>query len=69
MKNRLNALWNIAPRNPTQTAYTRFLKTPEGRMRTAFTDAQDAFQAMGDNVLKTAYSDILDGGKREADND
>jgi hypothetical protein len=38
-------------------------------MRTAFTDAQDAFQAMGDNVLKTAYSDIFDGRKSEADHD
>jgi len=44
MKNRLNLLWNIAPKNPTQTRYLRFRTTPSGKLRTGFSDAVEGFE-------------------------
>ena len=44
MKNRLNKLWNIAPKNPTQTRYNRFRTGPNGKMKSGFTDAVEGFE-------------------------
>ena len=57
MKDYLNrsAWWNRAPRNRTQTFYTRFLKGPDGALKSQFTDSQDAFKRFGENALKTHY--------------
>lgn len=60
MKNRLNTLWNVAPRNPTQTAYTRFLRNPSEPLKTAFSIAQESFDKEMADRLKTSYSDLLD---------
>ena len=43
MKNRLNKLDNIAPKNPTQTRYNRFRVGPRGKMKSGFTDAVEGF--------------------------
>ena len=57
-----NMLYNIAPRNPTQTAFRRFARVPHGVMRSAFSDSQESFTKS--NPLKvreidTPFSDIL----------
>jgi hypothetical protein len=58
MKNRLNKLWNLAPRNPTQTRYNRFRTGPRGELRTGFTDAIESFEkAM--NERKTIYQKYI----------
>ena len=44
MKNRLNKLWNVAPRNPVQTRYLRFRTDPRGKLRSGFTDAVEGFE-------------------------
>jgi hypothetical protein len=45
MKNWLErGLWNIAPRNRTQTQYTRFLRTPHGELDTMFSKTKSAFE-------------------------
>ena len=44
MKNRLNKLWNIAPKNPTQTRYNRFRVGPKGKLKSGFVDAVVSFE-------------------------
>jgi len=53
----LNKTWNIAPRNPTQTRYRRFLKMPGSELKTSFTDIQKDFEKHLNDRLKTHYSD------------
>jgi len=54
MKNRLNKLWNIAPRNPTQTRFNRFRTGPDGKLKSGFTDAVEGYdKAM--KKYKTIY--------------
>ena len=60
----LNRLWNIEGRGGVQTAYSRFLETPRGELRSGFSDAQDSFQRTMEARLKTAYDDIWRGDKR-----
>jgi hypothetical protein len=43
---KLDDLWNIAPKNPTQTRYTRFMKMPYSDLITPFSKAQTKFQAL-----------------------
>jgi len=39
-----NRLINIFPQNPVQTRYLRFLTTPQGKIKTSFTDAVERFE-------------------------
>jgi hypothetical protein len=71
---KLNLLHNVFPRNPTQTAFHRFTKTPGGAMRTAFTDSVEAFtkgNPLMERRIYTPFSDTMGplvlGG--EEDND
>lgn len=57
----LNRLWNVEGRGGVQTVYTRFLETPGGGVRSAFSDAKDAFEKSMAARLKTAYDDIWRG--------
>jgi len=63
MKDRLHhgAFWNIAPRNRTQTFYTRFLKGPSAELKSQFTESRDAFHKLSDDTLRTRYTEILEG--------
>lgn len=62
--NQTDRLRNIFPRNPTQTALIRFMRTPRGEVRSAFSDAQDEFGRQMEGRLKTAYSELWQGDKR-----
>ena len=46
MKDRLGKAkwWNAPIKNPTQTRYLRFLKTPTGKLKSQFTDISDEFK-------------------------
>ena len=57
--------WNRAPKNPTQTTYTRFLKGPSAEIKSAFTENKDRLQKFGENALKTRYSEYLEGSNGE----
>jgi len=58
MKNRLNTLWNVPPRNPTQNILRRFAKVPWTSMASAFSRAQDEFEERKKSALKSVYDDI-----------
>ena len=62
MKDRLGKAraWNIAPRNPTQTAYTRFLKGPSGPLKSQFTESKEMFSKFGEDALKTRYTRMME---------
>jgi hypothetical protein len=55
-----SAFWNIAPRNRTQTAYTRFLKGPGAELKSQFTESVAAFKKLGENSLRTRYTEFLE---------
>ena len=57
----LDALWNLAPRNETQTAYTRFLRGPESEIKSAFTNSQSQWQKEMTDRLKTDYDELWRG--------
>ena len=61
MKDRLGAsAWvNRAPRNRTQTSYTRFLKGPSGELKSQFTENKRAFDALMKDALRTRYTEFL----------
>ena len=61
MKNRLNTLWNIFPKNPTQTRYLRFLKTPDSEIKTMFTESVSNFNQKKKDLFLTKYSKFLEG--------
>jgi len=51
---------NLFPRNPTQTAYLRFLKTPEAGVKSRFTESQRELsefldRPVGKDWTKTSY--------------
>jgi hypothetical protein len=58
----LNALYNVFPRNPTETAYMRFLKGPEGDIKTAFSESRLAWDKEMRDRLKTPYEEMWRGG-------
>ncbi len=58
MKPLPNPLLNIAPRNRTQTSYTRFLKQPGGEIRTAFSESRSAFRKTMDDAMKSPYDEF-----------
>lgn len=54
-----NALWNVFPKNRTQTAYLRLLKTPEREFNTPFDKSLTALDEVKNRVerpLETVYS-------------
>lgn len=60
MKNRLNTLWNLPVKNPTQTSrYFRFLKTPDSEIKTMFTESVGKFNQKKKDLFKTRYSQFL----------
>jgi hypothetical protein len=63
MKDRLGtSAWvNRAPRNMTQTYYTRFLKGSSAELKSSFTEGRDRFNRMMEDALKTRYSELLGG--------
>lgn len=63
----LNALWNLPGKNPTQTAYARFLKGPGGEFRTAFSESAVDFEKAMKARLVTPYERLWrgDGGDRD----
>ncbi len=63
MKERLHqsSFWNIAPRNRTQTFYTRFLKGPGAELKSQLTESRESFNGLRENALKTRYSELLEG--------
>jgi hypothetical protein len=52
--------WNIAPRNPTQTFYARFLKGPGGTLKSQFTASKEEFEKFGEDALKTRYTRMME---------
>lgn len=53
---RQSVWWNEFPKNPTQTSYLRFLKTPKAEIPNPL---KDVFPKVFENdVFKTAYSDM-----------
>jgi hypothetical protein len=60
---RLNKLWNLPVKNPTQTAYTRFLNAPWGEIKTPFTQSLKAWESAGKDAWKTSYDSLW---KKEA---
>lgn len=58
----LDPLRNIAPRNPTQTSYLRFLENPSLPMKTMFEDAVEEFEDSMElpDLTKTYYTDLLE---------
>ena len=60
MKNRLNALWNLPIKNPTQTSrYFRFLKGPNSEIKTQFTESVSNFNKKKKDLFLTKYSKFL----------
>jgi len=53
-------LWNIAPKNPTQTAYTRFLETPPFEIDTIYTRYMKDINTRLDKILDTRYTKYLE---------
>ena len=58
MKNRLNRLWNVAPKNPTQTKYNRFRTGPDGKLKSGFTDAVEGYDKARKDY-KTIYEKFI----------
>lgn len=52
--------WNRAPKNPTQTRWTRFLQTAGGEVESDHTRMKQDFAGMTKDILKTEYTDILE---------
>ena len=45
---------NLFPKNPTQTRYLRFLQTPQGELKSSFTDSMLYFEKSMEKY-KTVY--------------
>lgn len=58
MKDRLKfSKWVNQPlKNPVQTRYRRFVKTPGAELSSPFTDSEKKFKSMLRDTLKTHYS-------------
>jgi hypothetical protein len=59
MKDRIRTDWfrNLAPRNPTQTRYRRFVRTPRAESMDAFSCSKRAFEK---RMKKMDIVDILE---------
>ncbi len=51
--------WNVAPANPTQTRFTRFIKGPFHQPESSFTRAARRWESMMKDAAKTRYSEYL----------
>ena len=61
IKNRLNTLWNLPIKNPTQTSrYFRFLKGPDSEIKTMFTESVSKFAEKNKDLLRTRYSKFME---------
>jgi len=60
MKDRLGrSAWDNLPiANPTQNRYSRFMKTPHGEVRTAFTDSIEWFRKFKEET-ETVYERLI----------
>jgi len=58
-----NKFWNTFPKNPTQTKYFRFIKTPQAEIKTEFTESLDKLDKLQKDMSKlpkTIYSEFLE---------
>ena len=62
MKDYLKTSWweNQFPKNPTQTHYIRFFKSPENKLKTKFTESEEKFDRLVSSGLQTTYSEFLE---------
>ena len=56
-----DAFRNLSPKNPTQTMYTRFVKMPDGPLKSAFTESLK--NTLDIDRLKTRFTHLIDGGE------
>ena len=64
MKNRLNKLYNLPIKNPTQTSrYFRFLKGPDSEIKTMFTESVSRFAKKNEDLLHTRYDKFMEKTK------
>ncbi len=57
----IDKLRNVFPKNPTQTMYSRFLRSPESSLETQFDKVEREFRRRFiETKLKTVYSDYLE---------
>lgn len=58
MRDRLKRAYldNLPGKNPTQTRFTRFLKTPTGQVKSAFTRASDKWERLSEGWKKTRFT-------------
>jgi len=55
-----NARWrNLFPKNPTQTAYLRFMPKPTGEIKTLYTESVKKFNKLDKDRLKTRFTDLI----------
>lgn len=57
-----NMLWNVAPKNETQTAFRRFARVPHGEVRSMFSDSAEEFantNPLRKTEIDTPFSHIL----------
>jgi len=62
MKDRLGtaAFWNAPVRNPTQSIFRRFVKTPGAELPDTLRDVREKFDEFGKKVLRTHLSEYLE---------
>jgi hypothetical protein len=62
MRDRLKRAYidNLPVKNPTQTRYTRFMKSPAGRTRTAFDRVSERLATMKDWSKASHYSKYME---------
>jgi len=62
MRDRLKRSWidNLPGKNPTQTRYTRFMKSPAGKTRTSYDRVAEKMESMKDWRKATHYSKYME---------
>jgi hypothetical protein len=58
-----NKWWNEFPKNPVNTQYLRFLKTPQAKLGTSFEASLEDFSKRTKDInspIKTQYTDFLE---------
>jgi len=61
----LHKWWNLPPKNPTQTMYTRFMESPKSELKSAFTESVDDFNNFINKRTRTAYTSYLEDEKND----
>jgi hypothetical protein len=54
---------NQFPKNPTQTMYLRFIKSPQAKIQSAFSEAQKEYQEKKANRLRTRWTELMEKEK------